>query len=399
MSLSRLKNDKRIQALLILIAVFVFFAGYFVLLLFRHTSSDIQAHAGIAYAYAVNGDKLFPNFLYFFLVAFLSGFSANMHIYYAASVVLIAAAVAAKFFISKKMLQQYCGSRNIGKESFLLPAVMMLFVFALPSLNFFNFNQYYYGQLPPNVWHNSTVIFLMPFSILLFFSSCQLLYEEKKPVKPLLIRIFILVIINALIKPSFLFTIIPAVGIIALFKAIAKRSLYFAGILLPYVAGVFVVALQYYLIFKQNHISGVVDEGTKSDVSIAPFEVWSYYSVNMLWSFVASCFFPLVYFISTKAAILKKPMVQLASLNYLGAVAVWVLFAETGFRKYHANFCWQAIVASYLLFLTLLIQFIKDSKSGEINKWQRIVTGGAFLLHFVWGVVYWLKIIIFKTYI
>jgi hypothetical protein len=185
----------------------------------------------------------------------------------------------------------------------------------------------------------------------------------------------------------------------ALFKAFSKRSIYFAGILLPYVAGIFFIAVQYYLIFKQNHISGVVDGGTKSDVSVAPFEVWSYYSANIPWSFIASCFFPLVYFLVTKGTILKKKMVQLALLNYLGAMAVWILFAETGFRKYHANFCWQVTVASYVLFLCLLIQFINDYKSGTITKWQRIVTGGAFLLHFIWGVVYWLKIIIFKTYI
>ncbi|MFN8251946.1 MAG: hypothetical protein U0V75_08700 [Ferruginibacter sp.] len=59
-----------------------------------------------------------------------------------------------------------------------------------------------------------------------------------------------------------------------------------------------VLGLQYYLIFRQNHISAVVDAGTNFGVVLAPFEVCEilfaqYSSIVCLSSF----FFPLVYII------------------------------------------------------------------------------------------------------
>jgi len=44
----------------------------------------------------------------------------------------------------------------------------LLFVFSLPSVQVFTNKFYYLGQFTPNVWHNSTTIFLMPFALLLF---------------------------------------------------------------------------------------------------------------------------------------------------------------------------------------------------------------------------------------
>lgn len=399
MTTSLAKYIKKYPAVITAVMVFVFFTGYYVLLLFRHTSSDIQAHAGIAYAYAVNGDKLFPNFLYFFLVAMFAGFSKNMHMYYAAAVLLISVAIAAKYYLSARMIQRYCSISNNEPLRYVVPSLMLLFVFALPGINFFENNQFYYGLLPPNVWHNSTVIFLAPFSILLFFKSFQLFFTNAVADKKLLIQVFILVLLNAFIKPSFLFTIIPAVFIVAVFNAFSKKSITGFRALLPYIAGLVAVALQYYLIFRQNHISGVVDGGTASEVVVAPFEVWKYYSPNIAVSFIASFFFPLVYIVVSKGQVLKNTMVQFALLNYTGGIAVWVLFAEEGFRKYDANFCWQAIIGAYLLYLCLLIQFINDRKAGSMNKLQLLVTGGSFMLHFLWGIVYWAKIIIFKSYL
>lgn len=380
--------------------VFIFFLGYYVLLLFRHTPSDIQAHAGIAYAYVNNNDKLFPNFLYFFLVAVFAGFSANMYAYYAASVILICIAITAKYIITQQYLKKHIDGTGYQMSVYTVLAVMMLFVFALPAVNFFTNHQYYYGLLPPNVWHNSTVIFLMPFSILLFFKSYQLLFSEKPAERRLLIQVFLLVILNAFIKPSFLFTIIPAVFLFFTWQKISgKIATPFYLLVLPYLAGLAVIVIEYYLIFKQGHISSTVNSNTGAAVVIAPFSVWKYYSPNIFVSFITSAFFPLVYILFTKGRVVRNKMVSFSLLNYAGAVAVWVLFAEEGSRKYDANFCWQAIIASYLLFLTLLIQFVKDRGSKKISQWQQYIIGGAFLLHFVWGVFYWVKIIIFKSYV
>jgi hypothetical protein len=215
-----------------------------------------------------------------------------------------------------------------------------------------------------------------------------------------LLQIFVLVIINAFIKPSFLFTVIPTVFVFFCWNKFVKKTTasVYSG-LVPYIAGLLVIAAEYYLIFKQGHISSVVNSDTAASVAVEPFVVWKNYSPNMLVSFAASFFFPLLYIVVTKGAVLKKQLVQFAMVNYAGAMLMWILFAEEGNRKFDANFCWQAIVAAYLLFLSLLISYMNDCYTKQISKKQQYIIGTAFLLHFVWGVVYWLKIIIFKDYV
>lgn len=384
--------------LVILFTSFIIFLGYYLLLLFRHTSSDIQAHAQIAYSYAVNNDKLFPNFLYFFLVALFAGFSKNIYLYYGASVVLISLALCFKFFLSQYYLRKY-SLPDKNKPGYLLPAVAMMFAFALPGVNFFQSNEYYLGQLPPNVWHNSTVIFLMPFTILFFFKSYNLLFTDIVDKQKEQWQIFFLIVINALIKPSFLFTLIPSVFFFFVwFNLFSKTNKKKLSLLLPFATGLAFIAIEYYLIFTRGHISNVVSSPVKSSVIIEPFVVWKNYSPNMLVALITSCFFPLVYVLISKGKVLKNTMIQFAGINYIAALGIWILFAEEGARKFDANFCWQVIVASYLLFFSFLIHFINEKKSQSLSRSKQYIVGGAFLLHFIWGIVYWVKIIIFRGY-
>jgi hypothetical protein len=384
--------------LVILFTSFFIFLGYYLLLLFRHTNSDIQAHAQIAYSYAVNNDKLFPNFLYFFLVAMLAGFSKNIYLYYGASVFLISLALCFKFFLSQYYLRKYSLPEK-NKPGYLLPAIAMMFAFALPGVNFFQSNEYYLGQLPPNVWHNSTVIFLMPFTILLFFKSYNLLFSDTINKQERQWQIFLLIVVNALIKPSFLFTLIPSVFFFFVwFNLFSKTNKKKMRLLLPFAAGLAFIAIEYYLIFTRGHISNVVSSSLKSSVIIEPFLVWKNYSPNMLIALITSCFFPLVYVLISKGKVLKNTMVQFAGINYIAALGIWILFAEEGVRKFDANFCWQVIVASYLLFFSFLLHFFNENKLHSLNGSKQYVVGGAFLLHFIWGIVYWMKIIIFRGY-
>jgi hypothetical protein len=393
----KLQNKEKIN-LTVVIVVFIVFLGYYLLLLFRHTSSDIQAHANIAYSYAVNNDKLFPNFLYFFLVALFAGFSKNIYLYYGASAVLISLALSFKFFLSQYYLRKYSLSEN-SKTSYLLSATAMMFAFALPGINFFQSNEYYLGQLPPNVWHNSTVIFLMPFAILLFFKSYNLLFIDSVSKREEQWHIFFLIVANTLIKPSFLFTLIPSVFFFFVwFSLFSKTNKKRMRLLLPFIAGLVFIAIEYYLIYIRAHISNVANSAAKSRVIIEPFVVWKNYSPNMLVALITSCFFPLIYVLISRGKVLKNTMVQFAGFNYIVALGIFILFAEEGPRKFDANFCWQVIVAAYLLFFSFLLHFIKENKIKSLSRINQYIIGSTFLLHFIWGIVYWIKIIIFRGY-
>ncbi len=395
----KLSNTKRTNQIAALV-IFLFFAVYYFIILYLRVSTDIQPHAAMAHSFAVNHDKLTPNFLYFILLAFLSGFSKYYPFYYVASIILLSAAISAKFLLNDLYLRKYVLLNDNKLLSFIL-SFAMLFVFALPGLNFFQVKDFYLGQIVPNVWHNSTVIFLMPFAILLFFKSYELLFLDKEhQSKNLLIQITVLIIINVLIKPSFLFTLLPSVFIFFCYNKLfsANSNNKFVQ-LLPYLVGIFFIAVEYYIIYQLNYTSSVSSsEGESSKVIIAPFEVWKHFSNNIPITFISSLFFPLVYLVLSKGWVLKDKIVQFAGLNFFVGLSIWVLFAEDGGRMFHGNFFWQVVVACYLLFFSLLLHFVGDVKLKKLSNKKQLIIGVAFLLHFIWGAFYWLKIIIFNRY-
>jgi hypothetical protein len=382
------------------ITVFLLFSVYYFFILYNRVATDIQVHAAIAHSFAANHDKLTPNFLYFFFVALLSGFSAYYPLYYVASIILISAAITAKFVLNDIYLKQYGGISD-SKNYALKLSFLLLFVFPLPGINYFYDGNFYFGQLAATVWHNSTVIFLMPFAILLFFTSYELLFSEangKK--KKLLFQIAALIILNALIKPSFLFTLLPAAGFCLFYDILfAKKygnKLYY---LIPYAAGIAFIALEYYIIYRMNYISSKsLNDKELSSVVMAPFEVWRFFSRNIIVSLITSLLFPLVYCIVTKGQVLKNKLVQFSLLNFIFGVGIWILFAEEGARKFHANFYWQVVVTVYLLFFTMLIDFVNQIKLKKISPYKQVLVWIVFLLHFIWGLFYWMKIIIFNSY-
>lgn len=385
-------------------AVFSFFSIYYYLMIVCNPPvdirwSDIHMHAAMAHSFVVNHDNIPPNFLYDFLIALMSGFSNQQSVYYIASIILLSIAVTAKFLVTHGYLLKYAASSSKAVTLYAL-AMMMLFVFPLPGLDFFQKNNFYLGQLPPNVWHNPTVILVMPFAVLLFFKSYELLFEkDTEHNRKLLIQIAILIAVNALIKPSFLFTLIPSVLIIFgynkffLFKN--ARNKYTQ--LLPYLFGIFFVSAEYYVIYQLNYTNSTFNSFSNTDghssIIVAPFEVWKAFSSNIFIAMITSLFFPLSYIFVAKGSPFKNTIVQFAIVNFSIAYAIWVLFAEEGGREFHGNFIWQVVITTYLLFFSLLLNFIREVELKHISHKNILIIGGAFLLHFIWGIVYWLKII------
>jgi hypothetical protein len=404
-------TDKKIINCLVALAVFIFFSTYYYLIVVSYppadiSASDIRVHAVIAHSFAVNHDNLPPNFLYDFLVALVAGFSNQLPSYYTASILLLSGAITAKFLISYSYLIKYAEfKRNV--IIFAL-AIAMLFAFPLPGLDFFQskvpyfgnlIRVFYLGQLTPNVWHNPTVIFVMPFAVLLFFKSYELLFEiNTQHNKNLLITIALLIVANVLIKPSFLFTLLPSVFILFGYnKYFLKNghSRYYQ--LLPYLLGIVFVAIEYYSIYQLNHTNNagnsIANNDGQSSIIIAPFEVWRGYSSNIFIAAITSLFFPLIYLLISKGSPLKSKLVLFATVNFIIALGIWVLFAEEGGRKFHGNFIWQVVITNYLLFFSLLLNFMREIELKKLSRKNILIIGSAFLLHFVWGVVYWFKII------
>ncbi len=384
-------------------AVFVFliFSGYYFILLYSRVATDIQDHARVAYSFVVNHDKLSPNFLYFFLLAVLSGFSKYYPVYYVSSIILLSFAITAKFLLNSIYIEKYTRLSD-NKTLSLILSFVLLFIIALPGAGYFSDNNFYFGQLTATVWHNSTIIFLMPFAMLLFFRSYELLFFKNSDHKNKIItQIVLLIILNALIKPSFLFTLLPSVFVFFIHNNLFLKTAHNKmQQLLPYVFGLLFIAAEYFVIYKLNYASNIsiaVTDGSVPQILLSPFEVWKGFSDNIPVAIITSLFFPIVFIVTTKGEVLKNKMVQFALVNFIFGLLIWILLSEKG-RVYHANFYWQIVVTVYLLFFSMVLDLVNRIKLKQLGALQQWLISGAFLLHFIWGVFYWVKIIIFRGY-
>lgn len=158
------------------------------------------------------------------------------------------------------------------------------------------------------------------------------------------------------------------------------------------------ISVEYIIIYQLNYDSKTAGAYKGSDVIIAPFEIWKHYSSNIYFSFISSLLFPLIYVLFTKAMVLKNKMVLFASINFLIGLLIYIFFAEGGYRKLHGNFGWQIVTANYLLFFSFMLYLINDIKTSVKVNPKQVILCILFLLHFGWGLIYLLKIIVVKSH-
>jgi hypothetical protein len=374
----------------ILIIIFSFLLFNFI---YKYTPSDIPYHASFI-SKAINGEIPIPaNFLYYLFVYVFAGFEAKYFAF--SSAFILSLATAFKFYLTRIFLCNFLkGNTSFGKNKRVwinIIATSMLFAFALPSLTLYSWCLYI-GNYPANVWHNSTIIFLMPFALLLFWQSYKLLVEFDRRRSWL---VFVLVLLNVLIKPSFIFVILPVFSIVALFKDGLKAI--FWRKMLPIFAGACFVVIEYIFIYQLNPIK---DE---SSVAIHPFYV-VFHSISkhpiisfigLIVSLISSYFFPLILSYFDKS-FSKDNMVRYAvALLAVGHLIYW-LFIETGQRMTDGNFWWQILPCTYIIFTLALAYGIKYIFNEENKKKVKLIII-AYGMHIIAGLIYLVRIFLFKS--
>lgn len=296
----------------------------------------------------------------------------------AGSVILLSLSVGAKYVLIKRYLN------FDSKKLLLLFAVALLLVTNLPGPRHFLI-----GQFPPNLWHNSTSIFLMPFAIGLFWKGLK--YWEH-PSQQLAKHILILLLINVIIKPSFVFVFVPVFGIMSLWRWKLNKEFWRmvgAGTL-----AVLLIGLEYYAIFQWNSFR--TGPQPETGLTIAPFHVWRFHSSHLLWSLIASIAFPLTYIILFPTRIRKSFALQFSWALFAFGLLIFILIAETGLREYDANFIWQCYISNFLLFLVTIKDWQTNPKSRSFAPTPTLAL--TLLLHLLSGIAYLLKIFILKNY-
>ena len=337
--------------------IFAFFLVIFILI-FLYARTDITAHANIALEIRNNIRPVVIPFFYYFLLIIGTFFSDNIQYYYILSVLLLSILTFYRFYIVKKIYEEelLSISPSQNEKSKLvawISAFLFIMVFSMPTTAVFDKGCFYLGTIPPNVWHNSTIILVFPFALLLFWLSVNQIYsfDNKR-----LISILGLVVLNVISKPSFLFAYVPAYTILLL--SMFKLSNAFWKGMVPVFFSIICIGLSYFTLYVyKNRIDN-------NSVGISFFyltKLW--FSQDNIYKLIffliqeifCSFFFPIVLLFRQKE-LFKNKMMFFAILLQIFSLIIYHTFIETGSRANHGNFGWQLIISNNILFFVCLLE-------------------------------------------
>ena len=344
--------------------------------------SDLPAHANFAVLNLSKGDLFNGNFLLYFLMNVCSGFSCNINKTAIACCLLLSASKVFLFWIVYFYLKEHFGEMVSFAVSFSL-----LFVTVVPFNLFLGQFNFYYGYLVPNVWHNSTIIFSMPFCFLIYINSLQLLTKVQWNQ---VFYLSLLVLICVMIKPSFFFVYSCSFSLVVLYKSWPNtRKILILHI--PILIGLVGILYQYLTIY---------DGSDGSSVSIGlprPFVFnWSICGLYILVSLI----FPLSFFVLNYKRIKMNCEFLLVCLMLFFSIFIVLVFRETGPRAGHGNFYWQVIPAMWIMYFYTIqseLAFIKSHRVTIRNKCHAFFVGYYFLA-FMFGLVYITKYLYYGTW-
>lgn len=383
-----------------LLILFVICVGIFTFLL-KYVTTDIPQHL-LQIEKINNKETFYPaNFAFYFVVNALSGFSSLWKLKVLITIVLLSLASVLKYAISKKIIIELNANliKRYSTGGLTLIALSLFLCFAIPDpFSIFVLGKFYLGRFVPIVWHNSTTVFLFPFAILLFWKQLKVFHlSYNSNIRDIFI-LNMLVVTNAIIKPSFLFVYLPVTFLFLLNKSRSFSGRDFLLNLTPLFTGTLIILIQTLLIYK-------IEMGSfqESDSSISfgyPFKMLTawipmwYIPISFILSFLLPIFASIIY----KEILTHKPYLFALCLTVTGIVISTFVYEE-GPRMYHGNFMWQNIICSYLLFLStvsFLTPKILDKNSWKLK--EKIIMG-LFALHTFSGILYLVKIGLTLSYI
>ncbi|MCE2733938.1 MAG: hypothetical protein ACK5WV_05420 [Chryseotalea sp.] len=361
------------------------------------TSNDVILHINHAIRINQNLSNYPANFGFYLLISFFSNFiNINYLSVVAASILAISCyykySLTVTFYTHEKLFPD--ANSNI---KILALAMATFFMFPiLDPVSIFYLKIAYIGKVAPHVWHNSTTIFVFPFAMLLFFKQIKVLHSNHTISKIDLASLSLLIIVNAIIKPSFLFVYLPATILFIFFdKNLDTTKKY--TLFIPIALGASVVGIQYYL-FYFLQVGSIQSE--ISSVSIGkPFEVFLHYIP--VWYLPFSILFSLAFLILIsiwfKSIFRYKPFLYAWCMHVCGFfISVFVI--ETGPRKYDGNFTWQNVITMYLIFITAISFFIQQKNSRKISNSRKIAVYVCLAMHLLSGLLYLIKIFYSKNF-
>lgn len=346
--------------------------------------SDIPLHAEFI-VFAATQHQVIPNFLYYLTVYVTAGCSYLMPSLLKASVMVLTLSLVLKYLVAWLVFAPGTGDGVNGNVAWYHkwgPVIVLSLLFT-HSLPVWPALRLYLGQFPPNIWHNSTTIFLMPFALLLYYRTIKAF--QAFTVRDMLMATG-LVIVNILIKPSFLFPLFCTFPVFMCWRYGLKKE--FLRVLVVLLCGGIFIFIEYLLIYK---CANVYDDSSGIALQFFKFEVWRNFSQFPLLSLFASLFFPAMYVWRYFSKAKKDPVYIYTWSLFVASVLIYGVIIETGPRAYHGNFSFQVIICMFMLFLMTLKKYTEEIAGlAGVNR-NAVLVGGAFLCHVGAELLYFIK--------
>jgi len=369
----------------------IVFTGFFILFLiimyWVGWQSDLPAHVQIAKEKLENKDYFSGNFLMYTLLNLFSGFSGHRNVMKIVLCLMLSLATALKYGIVRDIFRQL----TIYKYAKWV-AVSLIFVYIIPMLYFLKpFSPFlysgnlYFGYYVPNVWHNSTIIFLFPFALWLYFLSLKQLKNFNNITN---IKMIVLVAINIFIKPSFFFVFMCAYPVMLLIKYGIK--IYFWKGMFPIFFGILCLIIEYISIYNQ------ASDGSSVVLLFDPVISMQFWKSKILYLLI-SLAFPFFYFVTHFNKCISDDEFLYVLLLIIAALGIFFVCYETGPRATHGNFYWQIVISMWLSFYYVVKNNLKDYMENGMTLLNKI-TNVLYSIHVIFGLIYLANILITKTY-
>lgn len=271
-----------------------------------------------------------------------------------------------------------------GARARWLPVALTLGLMVAFPISVFSLPRLYLGYIPPNVYHNPTVIVLKPLALALFVLTVRALKGSSR--RPWAVpATAALVVVSTFVKPNYTLALVPTLMVVGPCLVLRRRAvdrwLLVAGVLGP---AVVTLAYQYLAAFGA--------EDSVSHVVFAPLRAMTVYSSagTLPLKFLASIVFPLTVYVVYRPRARRSLALNLAWLVFLVASAQVYLFAETGERLRALNFLWGPEVAVFILFVVSMVVTIRETWPGVDGRgpgWR--LSWIAFGLQVASGVLYY----------
>jgi hypothetical protein len=306
-------------------------------------SSDHAAHLDFIRKGTI---PIYP--LYHFSVQALAGWD-NQNLVKSAPVVLTLAVTAVA-----ALSAAYLAARTRA-TTFTLTVVCLILsvVMPLPTIQFFrDFSTFYWdspsppgsgiflGQITPNVWHNPTTIFAMPFAVAAYWAAVSALdnFSMRSAVV-----LGVTMVLSLLAKPNYVLAMLPCLGL-----ALAAKPMS----LVDKIMRLFVVfVLPLVVLWGQAAVLVGPKGSTSEEMLIAPFDIWQRFSKNITVSSFVGVVFPLCVLFAYRGRFDGETPLKFAWVVLGMSVLEYSLLKESGERATAGNWFWGTVFADHILFL------------------------------------------------